>query len=188
MDGTTPGPAAPAQTPESTGLPSDLFAKAQAAAAEERRPIDVYRAERAGQYTSKWDAVAGATPAAVIQPLPAVDAPAASTLSSTASAGDAVPVKGAVGVPNRPPDASAPGGNAGARLTMYAAGRQTVEWDGAVEVTVEDSERVVRFRDANGAAVRVVVGGGSNSVVTPEAPWGIPHGIRRTRSVVGRAF
>lgn len=170
-------PAVP-QTPESTGLPADLFAKAQAAATEKGRPIYVYGAERAGRFTSKWEPVAGATPAAVIEPLPA-EAPRTDAGPPQAAGG--TPTTAAPSAaPDRSPDApTAPQHGGGDRVTLHGAGGQTETWDGVTDVAVEEGGRLVRFRDASGAAVRIVVGGGSVIVTTPAAA---DHGSTAAKS------
>ena len=163
-----PTPAAP-QTPESTGLPADLFEKAQVAATEKGRPIYVYRTERAGRHTSKWEPVAGATPAAVIEPLPKRDGqpPTAATLDATPERVITEATPNSATAADGPREVPAPALRQGERVTLYAAGGQTVEWERATDLHIEEGGRVVGFHDANGAAVRVVVGGGSVSVVTP---------------------
>ena len=164
MDDSTPDAA---QTPASTGLPADLFAKAQAAATEKGRPIYVYRAERAGRFTSKWEPMDGATPAAVIEPLPVADSPAPPALPHDGNAAAPAHVTTSADASDRAPEAPVPSPGVADRVTLYGAGGQTVEWERTTDVQVEDGGRVVRFRDATGAAVRVVVGGGSVSVLTP---------------------
>lgn len=161
-------PTPAAQTPESTCLPADLFHKAQDAATEKGRPIYVYRAERAGRFTSKWDPVEGATPAAVIQPREPAEppAPVAAPTVDLDDPGQG-PSDGALdapaGVRAAEPAGRSRGGNS---VTLYTAGGQLVEWDGVTDVVVEDGGRIVHFRDVDGAVRRVLVGGGSVSIGT----------------------
>jgi hypothetical protein len=163
-DPTTP---TAAQTPASTGLPADLFGKAQAAATEKGRPIYVYRAERAGRYTSKWEPVEGATPAAVIEPLPAADSRASVPPPHEAGAAGATTTPLPARAPDQSSNAAPASRGGGHRVTLHAAGGQTETWEGVTDLAVEDGGRVVRFRDAEGAALRIIVGGGSISVLTP---------------------